>query len=172
MARIEDDQIQLLLHWQGGDHTRLAVRKNRRGQTRWRVEAETADLIRECARLMPDKAIAGLLNRIGKRTGRLNGWTQSRVRSFRNTHAIAAYVDGERAERGEIALMEAAEMLNLSALTTLRKIHAGVIPATQYCKGAPWVIKRRDIEDLVDCIKTNSKGSASSDPDQQSLIFQ
>ena len=172
VARIEDDQIQLLLHWQGGDHTRLAVRKNRRGQTRWRVEAETADLIRECARLMPDKAIAGLLNRIGKRTGRLNGWTQSRVRSFRNTHAIAVYVDGERAERGEIALMEAAEMLNLSALTTLRKIHAGVIPATQYCKGAPWVIKRRDIEDLVDCIKTNSKGSASSDPDQQSLIFQ
>ncbi|MGB8284628.1 MAG: recombinase family protein, partial [Pseudolabrys sp.] len=134
VARIEDDQIQLLLHWQGGDHTRLAVRKNRRGQTRWRVEAETADLIRECARLMPDKAIAGLLNRIGKRTGRLNGWTQSRVRSFRNTHAIAVYVDGERAERGEIALREAAEMLNLSALTTLRKIHAGVIPATQYCK--------------------------------------
>ena len=29
VARIEDDQIQLLLHWQGGDHTRLAVRKNR-----------------------------------------------------------------------------------------------------------------------------------------------
>ena len=172
VARIEDDQIQLLLHWQGGDHTRLAVRKNRRGQTRWRVEAETADLIRECARLMPDKAIAGLLNRIGKRTGRLNGWTQSRIRSFRNTHAIAVHVDGERAERGEIALSEAAEMLNLSALTTLRKIHAGVIPATQYCKGAPWVIKRRDIEDLVDRIKTNSKGSASSDPDQQSLIFQ
>jgi DNA invertase Pin-like site-specific DNA recombinase len=172
VARIEDDQIQLLLHWQGGDHTRLAVRKNRRGQTRWRVEAETADLIRECARLMPDKAIAGLLNRIGKRTGRLNGWTQSRVRSFRNTHAIAVYVDGERVERGEIALREAAEMLNLSALTTLRKIHARVIPATQYCKGAPWVIKRRDIEGLVDCIKTNSDGSASSDPDQQSLIFQ
>ena len=172
VARIEDDQIQLLLHWQGGDHTRLAVRKNRRGQTRWSVEAETADLIRECARLMPDKAIAGLLNRIGKRTGRLNGWTQSRVRSFRNTHAIAVYVDGERAERGEIALSEAAEMLNLSTLTTLRKIHAGVIPATQYCKGAPWVMKRRDIEDLVDCIKTNSKGSSSSDLDQQSLIFQ
>ena len=172
VARIEDDQIQLLLHWQGGDHTRLAVRKNRGGQTRWRVEAETADLIRECARLMPDKAIAGLLNRIGKRTGRLNGWTQSRVRSFRNTHAIAVYVDGERAERGEIALSEAAEMLNLSALATLRKIHAGVIPASQYCKGAPWVIKRRDIEHLVDRIKTNGKGSSSSDPNQQSLIFQ
>ena len=32
---------------------------------------------------MPDKAIAGLLNRTGKRTGRLNGWTPvRRVRNF------------------------------------------------------------------------------------------
>ena len=95
VARVEDDQVQLLLHWQGGDHTRLTVRKNRRGQTRWAVEPETVDLIRTCARLMPDKAIAGMLNRTGKRTGRLNGWTQSRVRGFRNTHGIAVYVDGE-----------------------------------------------------------------------------
>ena len=57
VARVEDDQVQLLLHWQGGDHTRLTVRKNRRGQTRWAVEPETVDLIRTCARLMPDKAI-------------------------------------------------------------------------------------------------------------------
>ena len=147
VARVEDDQIQLLLHWQGGDHTRLTVRKNRRGQTRWSVEPETMELIRACARLMPDKAIAGLLNRTGKRTGRLNGWTQSRVRSFRNTHGIAVYADGEWAERGEVTLTEAARMLNLNPLTVLRQIHAGIIPAEQYCKGAPWVIKRRSIED-------------------------
>ena len=103
VARVEDDQVQLLLHWQGGDHTRLTVRKNRRGQTRWAVEPETVDLIRTCARLMPDKAIAGMLNRTGKRTGRLNGWTQSRVRGFRNTHGIAVYVEGEWAARGDFA---------------------------------------------------------------------
>jgi hypothetical protein len=141
VARVEDDQIQLLLHWQGGDHTRLTVRKNRRGQTRWTVEPETIDLIRACARLMPDKAIAGMLNRTGKRTGRLNGWTQSRVRGFRNAHGIAVYVDGEWAERGEVTLTEAARMLDLSPMTVLRWIRAGIIPAEQYCKGAPWVIK-------------------------------
>lgn len=169
VARVEDDQIQLLLHWQGGDHTRLMVRKNRRGQTRWSVEPETMELIRACARLMPDKAIAGLLNRTGKRTGRLNGWTQSRVRSFRNTHGIAVYADGEWAERGEVTLTEAARMLNLNPLTVLRQIHAGIIPAEQYCKGAPWVIKRRSIEDpdLV-C----RKGPSSSSPDQKTLVFQ
>jgi DNA invertase Pin-like site-specific DNA recombinase len=160
VARVEDDQIRLLLHWQGGDHTRLTVRKNRRGQTRWSVEPETMELIRACARLMPDKAIAGLLNRTGKRTGRLNGWTQSRVRSFRNTHGIAVYADGEWAERGEVTLTEAARMLNLNPLTVLRQIHAGIIPAEQYCKGAPWVIKRRSIEDpdLVERVKMCRKG--------------
>ena len=174
VARVEDDQIQLLLHWQGGDHTRLTVRKNRRGQTRWSVEPETMELIRACARLMPDKAIAGLLNRTGKRTGRLNGWTQSRVRSFRNTHGIAVYADGEWAERGEVTLTEAARMLNLSPLTVLRQIHAGIIPAEQYCKGAPWVIKRRSIEDpdLVERVKMCRKGPSSSNPDQKTLVFQ
>lgn len=174
VARVEDDQIQLLLHWQGGDHTRLTVRKNRRGQTRWSVEPETMELIRACARLMPDKTIAGLLNRTGKRTGRLNGWTQSRVRSFRNTHGIAVYADGEWAERGEVTLTEAARILNLNPLTVLRQIHAGIIPAEQYCKGAPWVIKRRSIEDpdLVERVKMCRKGPSSSNPDQKTLVFQ
>jgi DNA invertase Pin-like site-specific DNA recombinase len=174
VARVEDDQIQLLLHWQGGDHTRLTVRKNRRGQTRWTVEPETIDLIRACARLMPDKAIAGMLNRTGKRTGRLNGWTQSRVRGFRNAHGIAVYVDGEWAERGEVTLTEAARTLDLSPMTMLRWIRAGIIPAEQYCKGAPWVIKRRDIEGqhLVERVKMCRKGPSSANPDQQTLIFQ
>jgi DNA invertase Pin-like site-specific DNA recombinase len=171
VARVEDDQIQLLLHWQGGDHTRLTVRKNRRGQTRWSVEPEMMDLIRTCARLMPDKAIAGMLNRTGKRTGRLNGWTQSRVRSFRNTHGIAVYVDGEWAARGEVTLTEAARMLDLSPMTVLRQIRAGIIPAEQYCKGAPWVLKRQDIENQPRA-KTEHKGPSSSNPDQQTLIFQ
>jgi hypothetical protein len=174
VARVAGEQIQLLLHWQGGDHTRLTVRKNRRGQTRWTVEPETVDLIRTCARLMPDKAIAGMLNRTGKRTGRLNGWTQSRVRGFRNTHGIAVYVDGEWAERGEVTLTEAARMLDLSPLATLRQIRAGIIPAKQYCKGSPWVIKRQDIEDQrrIERLKTGRKCPPSSNPDQNTLIFQ
>ena len=174
VARVEGEQIQLLLHWQGGDHTRLTVKKNRRGQTRWGVEPEIVELIRTCARLMPDKAIAGMLNRTGKRTGRLNGWTQSRVRGFRNTHGIAVYREAEWAERGEVTLTEAAKILDLSPMTVLRQIAAGIIPATQYCKGAPWVIRRQDIEDqhLIERLKTGRKGPPSPNPDQQTLIFQ
>jgi hypothetical protein len=38
VARVEDDEIQLLLHWRGGDHTRLMVRKNRHA-TDWKSDA-------------------------------------------------------------------------------------------------------------------------------------
>jgi hypothetical protein len=38
------------------------------------LEPRTTELIQACARWMPHKAIAGLLNRTEKRTGRLNGW--------------------------------------------------------------------------------------------------
>lgn len=174
VARVEGDRVQLLLHWQGGDHTRLEVKKNRRGRTRWSVEPETVDLIRACARLMPDKAIAGMLNRMGQRTGRLNGWTQSRVRGFRNTHGIAVHVEGEWAERGEVTLPEAARMLGLSPMTVLRHIHAGLIPAEQHCEGAPWVIKRRHIEDrqLTERVTMRRAGPPSSVPDQQTFVFQ
>jgi len=44
-------------------------------------------------------------------------------------------VEGEWAKRGEITLSEAAKILNLSAISVLRKIHTGVIHAEQYCKG-------------------------------------
>jgi DNA invertase Pin-like site-specific DNA recombinase len=174
VARVDGEQIELLLHWQGGDHTRLAVRKNRRGQTRWAVEPDTVELIRTCARLMPDKAIAGMLNRTGKRTGRLNGWTQSRVRAFRNTHGIAVYREGEWAERGEMTLTDVAKMLDLSPITVLRQIKAGIIPAKQYCKGAPWVIARQDVEGepLIEPFRARRKEPPSSNPDQQTLIFQ
>ena len=68
VANVEGDRIKLRLHWQGGDHTELTVRKNRVGQHRWATDAETGDVVRQLARLMPDRSIASLLNRAGKRT--------------------------------------------------------------------------------------------------------
>lgn len=41
---IIDDTLALVIHWQGGDHTRMTVRKNKIGQTRWAVKADVVDL--------------------------------------------------------------------------------------------------------------------------------
>ena len=72
---ITESTIHLIIHWQGGDHTRLEVRKNRAGQTRWSTDDDVIGLIEAMARQMPDKSIAAVLNRSGKQTGRGNSWT-------------------------------------------------------------------------------------------------
>ena len=173
VARVEADRIHLVLHWQGGDHTELRVKKNRTGQHRWSTDAESEALIRVLARMMPDKAIAALLNRAGKRTGRQNGWTQARVCTFRNQHGVAVYRDGERAERGEVTLQETAARLEVSPMSVLRLIRAGTLPAEQLCKGAPWVIKRADVEkpEVARAANAKRKPPLPHNPDQEILAF-
>ena len=94
--------VDLLLHWRGGDHTRLSVPRNRTGQHRWAASAEVVDLVRGLARQLPDGAIAATLNRLGKKTGRGNSWTEARVRTFRNSRGVAVFRSGEMAVRGEL----------------------------------------------------------------------
>ena len=143
---ISDQTLDLVIHWHGGDHTAFNVRKNRTGQHRWSATADVVDLVRVLARQMPDKAIAAVLNRAGKSTGRGNSWTRGRVCSLRNQQTIESYREGERAERGEATLAEAAEALNVSASTVRRLIEDSTLPARQLCKGAPWVIRSNDLD--------------------------
>ena len=115
----------MVLHWQGGDHTALKLKMNRVGKHRWTIPEDTLALVRELARLMPDKQIARLLNRAGKPTGRGNGWTQARVSSFRNHYGIAVHREGEWGERGEITLEAAAQIIEVNVMTALRMIKRG-----------------------------------------------
>jgi hypothetical protein len=65
------------------------------------------------------------LNRSGKTTGHGNSWTEQRVRGFREHHDIANYCDGEWAERGEITLDAAAEIIGVCKMTALRMLRRG-----------------------------------------------
>jgi excisionase family DNA binding protein len=148
VVKLADSTIELVIHWQGGDHTRLSVPRNQTGQHRWRCDAAVDDMIRDLARQQPDQAIAATLNRAGVRTGRGNTWTQARVNSFRNAHDIPVHRPGEMAERGELTLEETAERLSVSKMTVLRLIGSGAITARQVCKGAPWAIPATQLEAL------------------------
>ena len=100
-------------------------------------------LVRELARLMPDRQIARLLNRSGKPTGYGNGWTEQRVRGFRKHHDIAVYRDGEWAERGEITLDAAAEIIGVAKMTALRMIRRGDSRAGRPARVRPGSSRRR-----------------------------
>jgi excisionase family DNA binding protein len=142
----EADRLHLVLHWQGGDHTRLEVAKNRTGQNRWKTDIETVQLIRELARILPDHSIAPLLNRLRIRSAKGQSWTQLRVRNFRRVHQIAVYRDGERAQRHQLILHEAASRLGVHKMTVVRLIRDGLLPARQACVGAPYVICEDDLD--------------------------
>ncbi len=172
IVRVENDMLDLVIHWQGGDHTPLKVKKNRVGRHRWSTDAGVVDLVGVLARRLPDKAIAAVLNRAGKTTGRGNSWTRSRVCTLRNHQNIAPYREGERAERGEATLDEATEILKVSPSTVRRLIQGGVLPARQLCKGAPWIILVGDLEkDNVrrEADARRQRRPASLDPNQNEL---
>ncbi|MGF6292532.1 recombinase zinc beta ribbon domain-containing protein [Paraburkholderia youngii] len=146
VAKVTDARIELIIHWQGGDHTELSVVKNRSGRHRWTTNVEVKVLITELARQLNDAGIASLLNRLGHRTGKNQSWTEMRVRSFRGDHHIPVYKVGERDERGELTLEQAANLLSVSKMTVLRLISSGTLDASQACKGAPWVIKAAELQ--------------------------
>jgi DNA invertase Pin-like site-specific DNA recombinase len=171
VVKLVEDTIQLVIHWQGGDHTRLAVPRNQTGRHRWSTAVETGDIIRALARQQPDSGIAMVLNRAGKRTGKGNTWTEARVRSFRNGQGIAVYRPGEMAERGELTLEQTAERLKVSQMTVLRLIGGGTLQARQVCKGAPWAIAEAQLSGL-DVRRSPSRRPVPQNPDQQTLDFQ
>jgi hypothetical protein len=172
VVRKEGAVINMVLHWQGGDHTALHVklRLNAAGRHHWPPPEDTIALLRELARLMPDRQIARLLNRSGKPTGYGNGWTEQRVRGFRKHHDIAVYRDGEWAERGEITLDAAAQIIGVTKMTALRMIRRGDVKGRQACKGAPWVIKAADVAAFG--ARRRSTGPVTSNPTQQTFEFQ
>jgi hypothetical protein len=48
-VRVEAEDIEMILHWQGGDHTALKLKKNGVGKLRWRIPADTLSLASELA---------------------------------------------------------------------------------------------------------------------------
>ena len=123
----------------------------------------------ELARLLPDHSIAPVLNRPGIHSARGQTWTQLRVRG---AHQIPVYREGERAERHELILGEAASRLGVSKMTVVRLIRDGLLPASQVCAGAPYVIRESNFAGLVIRQATAKRRPVSFDPRQESLSFQ
>jgi len=95
------------------------------------------------------------------------------VRNFRCEHQIAIYREGERAERRELILHEAATRLGVSKMTIIRLIRDGVLPARQVCAGAPYVILEDDLDrPVVRRAVENGRAAVSLDTRQENLSFQ
>jgi len=137
-------QIFLKLHWAGGVHTELALRKNQSGHHNRVNSREVIDLIRELAQVCDDAAIVGILNRLGYRTGNENTWNEKRLQHVRHTHSIPACPPPE--QRNWVTMSQAAEVFKVSLMVVRRLIAQQILPARQVVKCAPWMIERADLE--------------------------
>jgi DNA invertase Pin-like site-specific DNA recombinase len=146
----EGDSVRFIVHWQGGDHTELRLKKTPIGRHRYATSADTIELIASLARLQPDERIAATINRLGHRTAHGQTWTAARVCSIRKGHGVAAYREGERQERGELTIDEAAAALKVTPTTVLRLIRQKDLLARQACRNAPWTIRQSDLERYLD----------------------
>jgi hypothetical protein len=129
----------LLIHWAGGRHSELRLKKSETGKHRHCTNLEAIEVIRKMAGKFPDEQIAATLNRLRLRTGVDNAWNESRVYSVRHRNQLPAFDPSQRS-LSEVTLKGAAQRLNLSPPSVRRMIDDKILPAHQVVECAPWQI--------------------------------
>ena len=142
MCDVDEDNFLILLdiHWEGGNHTRLEVKKNRTGEHRNCTEKSVVEIVRDLSLILPDKAIAPILNRLKLKTGTGNNWTRDRVKWARNKNGIKPFSKAEKEEF--TTLKNAAAKLGVCAQSVRSLINRQVIDARQVVSFGPWIIRK------------------------------
>lgn len=138
-------EVVLVIHWRGGQHSEVRVRKPSCGEHTKRASDEVDKMIRSMAARWSDSDIAATLNRTGHRTGQGLGWTAKRVASHRRTHDIPGYESAVKDGRC-LTLLEAAQKLGVTCHAVRKLIREGTIPARQLVFDAPWQIMAEDLD--------------------------
>jgi excisionase family DNA binding protein len=164
-------EVVLTIHWRGGQHSQLRVRKPRSGEHGCRTPEEALAVMRSMAARWSDEDIAATLNRRGMPTGQGKTWTAHRVSSLRRVHGIRAYRSGEK--NGEwLTMSEAATLLGVTHHRIRRLIKDGVLAATQVVPGAPYQIRATDLHDeRVTTAMGRTARPCRADPENQLAMF-
>jgi len=141
-------EVILTIHWHGGQHSQLRIRKPRTGEHGCSTSDEALAVVRSMASRWSDQDIAASLNRMGLRTGQGKTWTAHRVSSIRRVRDIHAYKSAEK--EGEwLTMFEAAKLLGVTSHAIRRLINDRVLPAEQVMPDAPWQIRASDLRSEV-----------------------
>ena len=138
-------EIILTIHWQGGQHSQLRVRKPRTGEHGRRTSEEALAVIRSMSCRWSDQDIAASLNRMSMRTGQGMTWNAQRVSSVRREHGIHAYRSAEK--NGEwLTMSEAAKLVGVTRHFIRRLINERILHADQVVPDAPYQIRASDMQ--------------------------
>jgi excisionase family DNA binding protein len=138
-------EIILKIHWQGGQHSELRLRKPRSGEHGRRTSEEALAVVRSMSCRWSDQDIAASLNRMGMRTGQGLTWNANRVSCVRREHGIHAYRSAEK--NGEwLTMSEAAKLLGVTRYFIRRLIDERILHADQVVPDAPYQIRASDLQ--------------------------
>jgi excisionase family DNA binding protein len=138
-------EVVLTIHWRGGQHSQLRVRKPKSGEHGCRTPEEALAVVRSMAARWSDEDMAASLNRMGMSTGQGKTWTAHRVSSVRRVNGIHAYRSADK--NGEwLTMSEAATMLGVTRHRIRRLIKEGILAAEQVVPGAPYQIRAADLQ--------------------------
>ena len=167
----EAGELVLVIHWKGGVHSSLRVRKPRTGEHGCQTPEQALAVIRSMAGRWTDDHIAATLNRMGLPTGQNKTWTAKRVSSIRRVNGIDAYLSADKS--GDWCTMsEAAVELGVTNHAIRRLIQAGMLPATQVIKGAPYQIRRSILHsEAVTSAMKRKGGPCRSESEHQLQMF-
>lgn len=165
-------EVELVIHWKGGRHTRLRVPKPRSGEHRRRASEEVFAVVRSMAGRWNDEHIAASLNRMGLRTGQGKTWTAIRVGAFRGTHDIPAHRSGQ-GDGNWLTMSEAARELGVTNHVIRHLIHDGDLPAVQVIANAPYQIRAEDLrtEGVHKALQRRGRPRRAV-PAEQTVLFQ
>jgi len=133
-------EVVLVIHWAGGRHTELRVKKFETGRSRRCTDPEAIEVLRQMAGKFSDRQIAATMNRLRLRTGVGNAWNEMRVRSARSYYQLPAFHQDDQAKAEEVTVKIAAQRLNVSEWIVRRMIEEKILPARQVIVCAPWQI--------------------------------
>jgi len=133
-------EIVLVIHWAGGRHSELRIKKSETGKHRNCTSLDAVDVISKMAGKFPDEQIAATLNRLRLRTGADNSWNENRVYSARHHHGLPSFDPSQLGSSELVTLEQAAVRLSLSPPSVRKMIEANILPAYQVVECAPWQI--------------------------------
>ena len=145
IVTVEDQPRRALVEilWEGGARSELQVPLIRRGPETRRTGEDTVELVRQLAVHHPDRQIAAILNKQGRRTGTGLLFTEPRVKSVRQQYQIPAAPPADPAS-GLYTIDQAARELGVTPPTIYRWLRAGLLPGEQTTPGASWRIRLSD----------------------------
>ncbi len=167
------DEVLLLIHWSGGQHTQLReTRNSRRGKL---TSGQLQAIIETLRKVLDDASIAAALNRGQVRATDGQTWTRKRVQQYRHRTGIAGFDATLKETSGWLTQAEAATRLQISPMSVHRLVQSAILPAEQPNRGLPMVISTSDLHDeelqrAVSALRAGHTRPLPDDPRQTKLF--